>query len=189
MVFFSLIATAFSSIFYGIIVTAVIMALLYIVLKIISKGIVQTPVFYITGVLLAILLLIQTSLMIGAIQAKGAADAAQLYLNQILENCEGVVNAQESQQVLDAVIEEVPIIGVFVDVADFSGQKVEELAEVMHDTIVDYLNSYIWHRIWWMLGIILVACFVVILYGRGNIPTSFNGSDDCFYDGAGNLQF
>ena len=59
------------------------MAILYAVLRSLSKGIVQTPVFFITGVVLAVLLVIQFSLMIGAMQAKDAADSAELYLNQL----------------------------------------------------------------------------------------------------------
>jgi len=168
MVFFSLITTAFSSIFYGIIVTAVIMAILYVVLKSLSKSIVQTPVFFITGVVLSILLIVQASLMIGAIQAKDAADSAEIYLNQLLENSYGTVGAQDSQRVLDAVTNKYPIIGTFFGVADFSGHDASDLAESMHETMIDFLDSYIWHRVWWMLGIIVMACFVVMLFDKPN---------------------
>lgn len=75
MIFFSLFSTAFSSVFYGIVVTVTVMALLYFALKSVSKGIVRTPVFYVTGIVLAVLLAIQQALLIGAIEAKDAADA------------------------------------------------------------------------------------------------------------------
>lgn len=168
MIFFSLISTAFSSIFYGVIVTAVVMAILYAVLKALGKGIVQSPVFYVTGVVLAILLITQFSLMIGAIQAKDATDAAELYMNQLLEDASGTVGANDSQRVMDAVTENFPIIGNFIDIADFSGHDVSNLAKSMHDSMNDYLNSYIWHRIWWILGIIVVACIIVTLFERRN---------------------
>ena len=163
MTFFSLISTALSSIFYGIIVTAVIMAILYVILKALSRGIVQTPVFFITGVVLAILLVIQTSLMIGAMQAKDAADSAEIYLSQLLEDSYGTVDAQDSQRILDKITEEFPIIGTYLGLANFSGHDVSELAESMHETMISYLNSYIWHRVWWTLGLIITACVVVIL--------------------------
>lgn len=185
MAFFSLISTAISSIFYGLVVTAVIMALLYVVLKTISRNIVQTPVFYITGVVLAILLLIQTSLMIGAFQAKDAADSAEIYVSQLLENSFGTVGAQDSQRVLDAITEEFPIIGTYLGLADFSGHDVSDLAESMHETMIGYLNSYIWHRVWWILGFIFVACLIVILYDRGYKPN--NQSD--YNSEYGGLQF
>lgn len=160
--------------FYGVIVTAVIMALLYVILKSLSKSIVQTPVFYITGVVMAVLLVIHTSLLIGAIQAKDAADSAELYLHQLLEDTYGTVGAQDSQFVLDKVTDEFPVIGTYLDIADFSGHDASELAEAMHETMVEYLSSYIWHRVWWILGIIVIACLVVMLFDKrsltGNKP-------------------
>ena len=166
MVFFSLFSTAFSSIFYGVIATAAIMAVLYVVLKSLSRNIVITPVFFITGAVLAILLVIQSSLMIGAMQAKDAVDSAKIYLDQLLESSYGTVGAQDSQKVLEAVTAEFPLLGTYFGFADFSGNDVSELSESMHETMTDYLNSYIWHRIWWMLGIIVMACVVVMLFDK-----------------------
>ena len=178
MTFFSLISTAFSSVFYGIVVTAVIMAILYAVLKSLSKGIVQSVPFYVTGVVLAILLIVQCSLMIGAIQAKDAVDSAEIYLNQLLEDKYGTISAQDSQRVLDAVTNEYPIIGTFFGVADFSGHDVSDLAKSMHETMIDHLNSYIWHRVWWILGIIVVACVIAVCFEKkGSNRTSTYYSD------------
>lgn len=171
MTFYSLFTTAFSSIFYGVIVTVVIMALIYVLLKSLSKGIVQTPVFFVTGVVLAILLTIQFSLMIGAIQAKDAVDSAKIYLNQLLENAYGTVGAQDSQKILDAVTDEYPIIGSYIGVANFSGNDVTQLSETMHETMTTYLNSYIWHRVWWILGIIAIACVIVMMFDKRS-PTT-----------------
>lgn len=166
MIFFSLLTTAFSCIIYGIIVTAVIMTILYFLLKGLSKGIVQTIPFYITGVVLAFLLSIQLSLMIGAIETKDAADAAEIYLTQFLEGKSGVVGAQDSQRIFDIIEEEFPIIGTYINLVDFTGHDISVLAETMHATIIDYLNSYIWHRVWWILGIIVVACLIVMLFDK-----------------------
>jgi hypothetical protein len=169
MIFFSLLSTATSSIFYGIIVTAVIMAILYAVLKSLSKGIVQSVPFYITGIVLAILLIVQCSLMIGAIQAKDMVDSAEIYLNQLLEDKYGTVSAQESQKVMDAITENFPIIGNFIDIADFSGHDISELPEVMHNSMENYLSSYVWHRVWWILGIIVVACIIAACFEKKDV--------------------
>ena len=168
MVFFSLFSTALSSVFYGIIITAAIMALLYAVIKALSKTITSLSIFYITGVVMGILLVIQLSLMIGAFQAKEAADSAEIYLHQLLENRYGTVGAQDSQRIFDAVTHEYPIIGTFLGVADFSGHNISDLAASMHSTIIEYLDSYIWHRIGWTLGIIFVGVIVVMLFDKPN---------------------
>lgn len=166
MIFFSLLSTAFSSIFYGLLVTMAIMALLYFMLRAINKGIVQTPVFYISGGVLAILLFIQTSLMIGAMQAKSTADAAQEYVNGLVGNYQGMVDTQECQEVINAVADEFPIIGKFVDLTTFYGSNVAELPNTIHASVVGYLDSYIWHRIWWILGVIVLGCGAVIAFSK-----------------------
>ena len=76
--FFSLLTTAFSCIFYGVITTAVIMSILYFVLKSLSKGIVQSFPFYITGLILAFLLICNLSVLIGAFQVKSTTEAMEL---------------------------------------------------------------------------------------------------------------
>jgi len=186
MVFFSLISTAISCIFYGILVTVAIMAGLYFILRAISRGIVQTPAFYITGVVLAILLLIQTTLMIGAIKAKDTADAAKQYVCEMVESYQGIVSADESQEVIAAVADEFPIISKFVDLTAFYGSNIAELPNTIHASVVGYLDSYIWHRIWWILGIIVVACGVVMIFARSSFSNT--GSDYGFND-ATNIQF
>ena len=168
MIFFELISIAFSSIFYGIIATVAIMAVLYGVLKVINKCIVQSPIFFLTGLVLAVLLVIQTSLMIGAFQAKTATDAAELFLRQQLEGCQGIVGAQESQQVMNTIIEEFPIIGAYANLFDFSGNDLSNLPQVMHETITSYLNTFIWHRVGWTLGFIVVSCIIVIMFAKPN---------------------
>lgn len=172
MDFFFLIETAFSSVLYGIVTTAVIMAILYIILKNISKSIVQTPVFYIVGVILAFLLVSHTSLMIGAIQAKDATDAAEIYLRQLFENKYGIISAQESQRVIEAITEKFPIIYTFINLADFSGNDFSNLPKTIHDTMIEYLNSYIWRRVWWSLGFIVTACVIVMLYDKRALTTT-----------------
>ena len=187
MIFFSLLTTAFSSIFYGVIVTAVVMAILYFILKTIGQGIVQTLVFYVSGVVLAILLIIQFSLLFGAYQAKDATNSAKIYIEQRLEQYDGTIGAQDSQRILDSINEQFPVIVSYIGIANFSGNDVSDLPEIMHQTMTSFLNSYIWHRVWWILGIVFVACIVVILYDRGYK----SGIQSEIYDssGAGGLQF
>jgi len=164
MIFFSLISSAFSSIFYGVIITVVIMAILYAVLKYINDGIVRSVPFFATGVVLAVLLIIQCSLMVGAIQAKGTVEAAQIYLRQMSEDYSGTVGAQDSQEIFDQVTERFPLIGTFIGYTDFSGYKISELPEVIAGTVNDYFTSFIWHRILWIIGFVFIGCLVPMLY-------------------------
>lgn len=165
------------------------MAMLYFILKALGRGIVRSLVFYITGCVMAALLVIQLSLMIGAMQAKEAADSAQLYMNQLLENNSGVVTANESQQILDAVIEHFPIIGCFIGLADFSGNDVSELSDLIHDTMISFLNSYIWYRFFWILCIVIISCIIVVLFERKKSTVIYFDSDNDSKKTMDRLQF
>lgn len=180
MTFISLLTTGISCIFYGIVATAAIMAIIYAVLRAISKGIVQSIPFYITGVILSVLLVIQLSLMIGAIEAKSLSESARIYLEQMFENKVGTIGKQDSQAILDAVNENFSIIGSYIGYADFSGNDISEVAESMTQTMNSYLSSYIWHRVWWIIGFILVACIIAVCFEKKEyVPT--NSYDDNYF--------
>lgn len=172
MMFFELFTTGFMCVFYGIVITAGIMALLYFALRQLNRGIVSSIPFYITGVLLFILLTIQMSLMVGAFEAKGYVDGIESYVTQLVEGMTGVLTAQESQVVLEKVTEQCPLMGVYFNICNFSGNEIENLPSVMAETLRDNLTSYIWHRVWWSVGIILLA--VVIAIGARKRTTSYN---------------
>ena len=75
MTIYNLFQTGASCILYGLLVTATLMAIMYFFLKEYNKNIVRTIPFFITGVVLAVLLTIQSSLLIGAVKAKGMVEA------------------------------------------------------------------------------------------------------------------
>lgn len=148
------------------------MVILYIVLRSFDRGIVQTIPFHLTGLVLAVLLLVQFTLLTGAMQAKNVAESAEIYISRQLDNATGFIGAQESRQVMNAVAEQYPIIGSFIDMDDFSGYDVTELPEIIHESITSYLTDYVWLRIGWILGMTVVACAVATLFKKKEyIPT------------------
>lgn len=164
--FFFLLTTAFSCIFYGGILTAVIMAVLYFFLKTIGQGIVRSISFYLIGVVLAFQLICNFSVMIGAFQVKGATASMELSLKQMTENMSGLVNTNESQEVFNYLLEEYPLLGCYLQLADFSGNDVTELATVIPEVIREEMNSIIGSKLLWSLGYIVVACVLAVLFEK-----------------------
>ena len=173
MGFFSLLTTMLSSVFYGFVLTVAVMAVLYLLLKSFSRSIVKTPMFFVIGAILSILLVVNCSMLIGAIQAKGLADSAEMLLNQLVCGMGGVVNARDSQLAMDAVTEKLPLIGVFAEFSEFSGVETSELPAAMHQAIVDYLNSYIWRRVSWIAGFIVTACLLAMFFDKRALATGY----------------
>lgn len=168
MTFFSLLTTGIFCIFYGFVTTTAVMAILYAILRSVSKSIVKSIPFYVTGVVLATLLIIQFSLLIGAMEARCEVESAKIYLSQMLENHTGIIGKQDSQRILDAVNDNFPIISSYIGLADFSGHDISEVAEPLTDSMDSYLSAYIWHRVFWILGIIVVSIVIVMLFDRPN---------------------
>ena len=185
--FFSIVETAVSSIFYGVMATCAVMAILYLILKSVDRSIVKSLAFYLTGIVLAILLFIQFSLMSGAYQAKGAADSAINYLNQLSEEHDGALGINDIKQGLDSVLEEYPILGTFVDITNYSEQELSDLTETIHKTLSDHINTYIWHRVLWIIGFVIVGCTITVLLNRSY--TSGNQGDYSGLSGTSGLQF
>lgn len=183
MLILQLFHTAASYIFYGMLSTAAIMAILYFLLKEYNRNIVRTIPFFATGIALAAMLTIQSSLLIGAIQAKSTVDSAEIYLTQLTENEYGTISTNTSQAILDRVTEEFPLIGVYVDICDFGGNDISDLPTVMADTLRSYISTFIWHRVWWILGFIVTALAIVLLVpgtGKGGGTGTPSMADDCF---------
>lgn len=183
MLILQLFHTAASYIFYGMLSTAAIMAILYFLLKEYNRNIVRTIPFFVTGIALAAMLTIQSSLLIGAIQAKSMVDSAEIYLTQLTENEYGTISTNTSQAILDRVTEEFPLIGVYVGICDFGGNDISDLPIVMADTLRSYISTFIWHRVWWILGFIVTALAIVLLVpgtGKGGGTGTPSMADDCF---------
>ena len=165
--FFSLLSTGISCIFYGIITTAAIMAILYFILKSLSQGIVKSIPFYITGVILAFLLICNFSIAIGAWQVKESTESMELSLRQFAEQASGVVNASESQAIFDMLVDDYPMLGNYLQLADFSGNHVADLIFAMPQEIRSEMNDVIWSNLLWTLGYIVVACIIAMVFDKG----------------------
>ena len=165
--FFSLLSTGISCIFYGVIATAVIMSILYFILKSLSQGIVKSIPFYVTGVILAFLLICNFSIVIGAYQVKESTESMELSLRQFAEQVSGVVNANESQAIFDMLVDDYPMLGNYLQLADFSGNHVSDLAFAMPQEVRSEMNDVIWSNLLWALGYIVIACIVVMIFDRG----------------------
>ena len=176
--FFSLLGTGISCIFYGIIATAVIMSVLFFSLKSLSKGIVKSVPFYITGVILAFLLICNFSITIGAYQVKESTEAMELSLRQLTEQVSGVVNANESQAIFDVLVDEFPMLGNFLQFADFSGNNVSDLALAMPREVRSEMDDVIWSNLLWALAYIAIACVVVMIFDRGQGRKTMVDYDD-----------
>lgn len=166
-IFLSLIFESLSCIVYGIIITAFIMVTLYFVLKMLSEGIVRSIPFLVTGPILAILLLVNTTVMVGAFKVKSLAKTMNIWLTQQLNGYSGIVDVEASQEIGEMLEGKFPILSAYLNIWKFSGTSISDLPNAMTGTITDAMNSQICSNILWSLGGIVVATLVALYFDKG----------------------
>lgn len=166
-IFFSILNEGITCLFYGIVITAFIMATLYFILSSLSKGTVCSIPFFITGPILALLLIVNITLLVGAFTVKNETESMRLWLTQRLDGIHGTADLQSSQQVGDMLNEQFPLSGCFLNLFDMSGHPIEELPQVFYEVINKEMNSMIWSRLLWSFGFIVAAMLVALYFDKG----------------------
>lgn len=169
MKYLDLLTTATDCFLYGILLAAVTMLILYFMLQMISKSCVKTLPFYIAGIILAPLLVVQDSLIIAAFQAIGLVDAVEIDIQQIVGIYDQTAkDINETQAILQQVGQDFPLIGWFADITNIQVENAQQLASTMTETLRDYLNTYLWKRIGWCTTFIILAIFITFLADKKN---------------------
>ena len=166
-IFFSILSEGITCLFYGIVITAFIMATLYFILSTLSKGTVRSIPFFVTGPILALLLMVNMTLLVGAFTVKSETESMRLWLTQRLDGIHGTADLQSSQQVGDMLNEQFPLSGCFLNLFDMSGHPIEELSQAVYEVINKEMNNMIWSRLLWSLGFIIAAMLVALYFDKG----------------------
>lgn len=167
LTFLSFFSTGLSCIFYGAIITAFIMATLYFILKTLSEGAVKSVPFYLAGVILAVLLLINMSIIVGAFTVKSNTDSLELWLQQKLNGLYGIVDMDSSQAIGDMVNEEFPLLDSFINLYDWSGNRVQDIPQILNEGVNREMNRVILRNFLWSLGFIVAAMLVALYFDKG----------------------
>lgn len=175
-IFFNLFSTGFSSLLYGLLITAFLMCVLFFILKMVSKGIVRSLAFYITGPFLFVILWINTTVFCGAWQIKNIVRSMELWLTQQLDGLNGTVDLKQSQEIGEELVDKFPVLGSFFGFFDFSGYSYAQLPSAMAGAINSELNSYMWSSFFWILGALFCASIIVMIFDKGKGRYSVEGN-------------
>lgn len=168
MIFFELFTTAFMCIFYGVLITSVLMAVVYFVLRQVNRSTVCTIAFFLVGVILFVLLSFQQTLMVGAIKAKEYLNDVAEYVEEIADVKDGIID-RTSREVNTDYVQKIkkqfPEFSLFVDV-DKIGENLNDMGTTvmeMKENTSSSLNYYILRRIMWSLGFLVAAIVIACL--------------------------
>ena len=174
-IFFSLFSEAFNCVGYGLLIAAFIVATLYFLLSMASKGIVRSIPFWISLVILFFAAWINMSVMVGAIKVNSATTAMEMWLNQHLYNLEGIADIKSSQEIGDLLNNEFPILGSYVNLFDFTGHSLRDLPMAIAEAIRDEMGDQIWSNILWTIAFIAAAVIISLYFDRGDVQYAGSG--------------
>lgn len=162
---FELLKFSFSSIFWGILITVVCMALFFFLIRGWYRNAVFTPISYVIGIILFLLLAFQCTMIVGAIKIIRISPYYEAQIQQMVNShfpSDREVSKQESEQVIDWLVTEYPILQHYFDTGEFTGYTAQQLPAVMGAEIRSFLRFYILRRLLWCLGFVIVGAVLVI---------------------------
>lgn len=161
---FTIISHSIGNLFLGILLTAAGIFLLYFLIRSWFVHRTFTPLSFLTGAVLFPLLAFQSVLLCGAVTIKSYCGDVEQAINGWVQDVPETVRftQQDSQAILDKIAEEWPLVGYFVNLADFSGHTSTTIAASMAGELRSYMNWFILRRIGWSLLFVLVGAVGVI---------------------------
>ena len=157
---FDILQYSISSVFWGILIAVACMALFVFLIKGWYKDATFSPISYVVGALLFLLLSFQCILIVGSLKIIDMSDVYEQQISAIVESVyspsEEVTQSQASD-IIDAIIEEFPILHYYVSGGEFSGFSARDLPHAITQELRSFMRWYIFRRILWCLGFVIVG--------------------------------
>lgn len=161
---YTIVSYSLGNLFLGILLTLVGVGLMFFLIRSWFSNSSFTPFSYIVGFVLFLFLSFQAVLLCGAVTIKSYCDEVEVAINEWVRNLPDDVqfDKESSQQVLEQIQQEWPLVGYFVGGADFTGHTPVDIARAMTDELHSFMNGFILRRIGWSLLFVVVGAFIVI---------------------------
>lgn len=165
MVLFDILRYSFSSMIWGILIAVACMALFVFLIKGWYKDATFSPISYAVGATLFLFLSFQCILIVGSLKIISMTDEYEQRITSIVESVyspSDMVSMPQASDVIDTIIEEFPILEYYIGGGEFSGFTAEQLPHAMADELRSFMRWYIFRRILWCLGFVIVGAICVI---------------------------
>lgn len=155
----------------GILITIAGVSLMFFLVKSWRRDGGFTPQSLIVDIILFFLLSFQTILLCGAVTIKSYCDDVELTVNNMVSDIQPdtLFSQQDSQRILEQISREWPLVGYYVNLADFHGHTPATIGKAMADELRSYMNWFILRRVCWCLLFVVAGTFAVVkTMGKGS---------------------
>ena len=161
---FNILTYSMGSLLLGIILTIAGIGLMFVFVKLWWKVDTFTPMSFICGFILFFFLAFQSVLFCGAVTIKSYCDDIEIAINQIVDKIplNNRFSQEDSQIILNQISETWPLVGYYVNMADFEGHTSATIAKAMADELRSVMNWFILRRIGWSLLFVFIGAVAII---------------------------
>lgn len=156
---------SFGSIIWGCLIAIICMTLFVLLIKGWYKDATFSPISYIIGLVLFVLLSFQCILIVGSAKILESSDIYEqrmtIYINSNFD-AKDIVSMESADVVIQDLMYRYPILQYYISGGDFSGWTAEELPHEIVKELCSFIHGYIFRRILWCLGFTILGAILVI---------------------------
>lgn len=153
------------SIIWGILIAILCMALFVFLIKGWYKDATFSPISYLVGGILFLFLSFQCILIIGSIKIIDTADYYETQISRLVDNALSPteeVSIRQADEIIKDLIDEYPLLEYYISGGEFSGFTAAQLPKAITSELRSFMRWYIFRRILWSIGFVVVGAILVI---------------------------
>lgn len=154
-----------SSVIWGILIAVACMALFVFLIKGWYKDATFSPVSYVIGAVLFLFLSVQCVLIVGSLKIIDTTDYYETEIANIVDSAYDTadeITIGQADDIIQVIIDRFPLLQYYIGGGEFSGFTAKELPHAMADELRSFMRWYIFRRILWCLGFVIVGAICVI---------------------------
>lgn len=164
---FEILRYSTGSVLLGILFGLACLALFFFLIKGWYKNATFTPVSYIVGAVLGILLIFQSILICGSVSIYRSISRYEMIAQEMVDkylayNPDRVFTNSETNALTQDIISNNPLLSYYVGGSEIVGYNVSQYPKALADACRTYFRWYIFRRVMWSLGFVIVAAVIVI---------------------------
>ena len=165
MVLFDILSYSFSSVIWGVLIATACTALFVFLTKGWYKDATFSPISYLVSAILFLFLSFQCILIVGSFKILYTTDSYETEISRIVDSAyDGTdeIPKEHADEIIQVIIDRFPLLQYYISGGEFSGFSAMELPHAMADELRSFMRWYIFRRILWCLGFVMVGAVCVI---------------------------
>jgi len=141
------------------------MALFVFLIKGWYKDATFSPVSYLVGAMLFLFLSVQCILIVGSLKILNTTGFYEAEITRIVDSAYDAsdeVSMGNASDIIDTIIDRFPLLHYYIGGGEFSGFTAKELPHAIAQELRSFMRWYIFRRIMWCLGFVVIGAICVI---------------------------